>query len=389
MHALLIGSRPREAYSALARLGVPFDVVLEDGEEPGPDAGRARHIHRRPYVSDPQSVLTVPRLFDYAGVYSFTEGGLFAASLVTAAVGLPGPSPAAVLATRNKYLMRCTLASHEVTQLPFGLLERDTPPADAYPLIVKPIAGSGSAGVRRLDDPASFKEVLQEVIEEGVPDGSLMWESCFNGPQYTVEGMHDGADFRAVAVTGKVLSGPPHFVVLEHESPAALEPEIRENLVAYARQCLAALGVRYAATHTEIAFHDGQPQLIETHTRPGGDTVPVIAALTTGWDQYELVLGAGWAERAGQLATQRREVRGQVARTLHLTAEDTTPESLADASWLEDFPEFVRVGHACRFPGPGPADPRWGHILIAGDDRERLADTSRRIRARVRRDRPS
>lgn len=384
LHALLIGSRPAEAYRALARLGVPFDVVLDTGEPPEPGAERARHRYRRPYVADPQSILTVPGLFEYGGVYSFTEGGLFPAALAAAVAGLRGPSPAAVLVTRDKYAMRRRLAAHGVTQPPFGLVDpgEPRPGADAYPLIVKPVAGSGSQGVREVAGPAEYEAALRETAEAA---GPLMWEARFDGAQHTVEGVHEGGDFRVVAVTGKTLSGPPHFVVLEHESPARLDPGTRERLTGYARRCLDVLGVRDAATHTELAWYRGGPQLIETHTRPGGDTVPELAALTSGEDQYERAVATGWA---GGLAVAPRPVRGTYARTLHLTGAEGDPAGLAaDTGWLAELPEFVRVGYPRRAPraaADGPGDPRWGQILLAGEDRAALAAVSRRVRERIR-----
>jgi biotin carboxylase len=271
-----------------------------------------------------------------------------------------------------------------VKQPPFGLVGRDAPPPDAYPLMVKPVTGCGSTGVREVPGPEDYTAIL----DEGVTEGTMIWESRLDGVQYTVEGIHRGDRFQAIAVTGKRLSGPPHFVVLEHESPAALGPETRARIVTYAERCLDLLGVRDAASHTEIAIGDGDPMIIETHTRPGGDKVSVIAALTTGQDQYELAVAAGWK---GGLSPRELPVRGRIARTIHLTDDEGPPAILEDASWLGAFPEVVQHGFARRFAVTDganrlrpSADPRWGHIVIAGEDRDHLEDVGRRIRARAR-----
>ena len=384
MHALVVGPRPLEAFSALARIGATVDLVfdfesdslLNYGVDPVEEIRRTgvalKEVYYRPYVSDPASVMTVPGLLSYDGIYSFTEWGLLPAALATEAAGLPSPPPSAVLATRNKYLMRSMLAERGLAQPPFGLVGTDQPPDGAFPVMIKPVEGLGSQGVRRIDDAAEFGELPPR----GPADPVMMWEAALEGVQHTVEGIHDSGGFRAVAVTGKILSGPPYYVALEHQSPAVLPPERRERIVEYAGRCLDALGARFTASHTEIVWHRGEPAIIETHTRPAGDKIPTLAALATGWDQYALVIAAG--QRDGPRA-ERMPTAVTAARTLHLTAEDGDPTVFDDPVWLAEFPQVVEHGMGTRFM----RDPRWGHVIVGSDDPAELVRVSARIRARV------
>lgn len=285
-----------------------------------------------------------------------------------------------MLGTHNKHLMRTVLRRAGVRQPAFGLVGHSDPAPEDYPVMVKPVDGMGSSGLRLVDSPAGLCAVPNT--------RQMMWESRIDGPQYTVEGVAGRDGYHALAVTGKVVTGPPHFVVLEHETPAPVDDGVRDLLISYAAHCLTALGVRDTATHTEIALTGDQPMIIETHTRPAGDRVPFITRLTTGWDQCELAL---CRISVADLRARRHTVVGPHARTIHLTPYDSTRERLATPNWLDDYPEVVSFDFSRIYSNRVSAhdsrwghDPRWGNVVIAGPNRDHLLTVGQKIRARAR-----
>ncbi len=378
MAILVVGSRPAAYSNAIHELGIEYDAVFDPEENPRTE-GSPRRVFWRPYMAEPESVLGIPGLTAYDGIFGFTDFTALPAALATAALGLPSPSVPAVLRTRNKYLMRTTLREQGFAQPPFGIVGADEPRREDYPLIVKPIDGTGSAGIRHISTPGALAAIR--------PDGRLMWESYLEGAQYTVEGISWEKGHEAVAVTGKSVSGAPHFVVLEHETPAPIDPRTRQLLTSYAEDCLTGLGVTHTATHTEIVLRDGRPMLVETHTRPAGDLVPFLARLTTGRDQYALELGVG---QRTPFQADSHPVVAPFARTLHLTPYDSLAVNLANPEWLGDFPAVVHhdlsrvhTPASSRYDASLGRDPRWGRIVIAGTDREALRRTGQAIRARA------
>ena len=379
MTVLIVGSRPPTFSRAAARLGIDYDVVYDPDETPRAPEVAPRRVHWLPYMTAPESVLGLPDLDRYDGVVSFVDFGALAAALVAAVCGLPGPPVDAVLRTRNKYLMRKALSRAGLAQPAFGLLGHDEPKPEHYPVVVKPVDGTGSSGVRLVNTAPELVVVP--------PGRTMMWESHVDGPQYTVEGVAGSEGHRALAITGKELSGPPHFVVREHETPADLDPTTARSITGYVADCLATLGVGRTATHTEVALHHGEPMLIETHTRPAGDRVPYLTQLTTGWDQCELAL----AEVTGDpLRAAAYPVTHRFARTIHFTPYDSARDVLADPSWLSDYPEVVSHDVSRIFSNRVSShdsrwghDPRWANVVIAGPDRDALEVTSRRIRTRA------
>jgi biotin carboxylase len=380
MTILVVGSRPPDFAEAVAALGTDYDVVYDVAETPREAAVAPRSVHWLPYMSEPDCLLALPNLFGYEGIVSFVDYGALPAALAVAVAGLPGPSVQAVLGTHNKYLMRTVLERAGVSQPAFGLLGHTEPSPEDYPVVVKPVDGMGSSGLRLVESPAGLCPIPNT--------RTMMWESRVDGPQYTVEGVAgcDGHD--VLAVTGKRVTGPPHFVVLEHETPALVDAATRELLVSYTARCLTALGVRDTATHTEIALAGDTPMIIETHTRPAGDRVPFITRLTTGRDQCELAL---CRVSTADLRAPSHPIVGTHARTIHLTPYDSTRDQLATEDWLQEYPEVVSVDFRRIYSNRASAhdsrwghDPRWGHVVIAGQDRDHLIAVSDEIRARIR-----
>ncbi|WP_026361063.1 ATP-grasp domain-containing protein [Amycolatopsis nigrescens] len=380
MTVLIVGSRPPTFSRAVGRLGIEYDVVYDPVETLRAPEVMPRRVHWLPYVSAPESVLELPDLDRYDGVVSFVEFGVTSAALVASVCGLPGTPVDAVLRTKNKYLMRKALGRAGLAQPAFGMVGHDEPKPEHYPLVVKPVDGTASSGVRLVAAATELKVIP--------PGRTMMWESHLEGPQYTVEGLAGAEGHRALAITGKVVSGPPHFIVHEHETPADVDPATARLITDYAAACLAALGVRHAATHTEIALHHGEPMLIETHTRPASDRVPYLTQLTTGWDQCELALAE--VSTTG-LRASAHPVTNPFARTIHFTPYDSDRAALADPGWLADYPEVVfhdvsRIfaNRSATHDSRGGYDPRWASVVLAGPDRDALRETGERIRARAR-----
>ena len=63
-----------------------------------------------------------------------------------------------------------------------------------------------------------------------------------------------------------------------------------EEVIRCVATALTRLGATTGATHTKVKVDGGRVVLIETHTRPGGDRIPRITELVSGYDRYELAI---------------------------------------------------------------------------------------------------
>jgi biotin carboxylase len=349
-------------------LGVePVLVTAEPARYPYAAADGVRTVQAD--TADPAAVLAVAG--NPAGVMTSSEYALPVAAEVAHRLGLPGPDPAAVLACRDKALQRAAL---HVAGVPVPAFARasSVPAAVAvaerlgYPVVVKPVEGSGSVGVRLCPDAtavAGHTAALLAVThnERGLPvPARVLVERYADGVEFSVELFGD----QVVAIVRKYLGPEPHFAEIGHDLPAGLGPASRRSLGETARRAIAALGLGFGAAHVEIRCPAGGPVLVEVNARPAGGMIPELVRAATGVD----LLGAQLAAVLG------RRVRLAADRDRHAALRFLTVErhSVVRAAAVGDLPSIVDV-QVYREPGTPvrPAEDyrdRIGHVLAVADD---------------------
>jgi hypothetical protein len=146
----------------------------------------------------------------------------------------------------------------------------------------------------------------------------------------------------------------------------------RDRIEERVRRCLDALGVDRGASHTEVKVEDGRVQVIETHTRAGGDRIPLLTRLVTGLDQYELAVRS---VLPGATAAEPRP-RFAHAAVHYFPWEDAVLAGHNDPDHCRDLDGVVELELRAR---PGDHLPVWrhsherpGHVVVGAASREQL-----------------
>jgi biotin carboxylase len=376
---VLIGSKPAEGYQTLARMGLPYVWVVDPVDGPLPDAEGFVQILEVPFKSEPEAVLSRVLPAGVQAVISFTEMGSLPAALLSEALGLPTVPVRAVLRARHKLLMRRLLAG-DPDALAFGVVGVDDPAGADFPVIVKPADGTGSMGVEYVPDAATYAE------RAGALAGA-MWEHYLGGAEYSVEAVSSGGVHRILGVTAKQTTGKPYFVETGHEVPATLTPEDSQAIRTSVLRCLDALEITTGGSHTEVKVENGRAVVIETHTRPGGDRIPLLTRLVGGADQYELSIRA----LLPPIEAAEESPRHKYAAVHYFPWQDVT---IAGVDNLEQCRALPGVEELVVQVADGAAVPVWrysherpGHVVVGADSRdelrERLAAVTREIRPRL------
>jgi S-sulfo-L-cysteine synthase (3-phospho-L-serine-dependent) len=333
-----------------------------------------------------------------AGVWSSAEYYISRAALAAAALGLVGPDAAAIEAYRNKSAQRQRLKAAGIDSWP-SVIAHD--PAEAvaaaeslgYPVIVKPISGSGSVGVRQCGNADAVRAqagLLASVALSAVAtDRRLLVERKVPGEQYSVElfGRH------VVGITRQHYGPLPYFVAIGHDHPARLPAGAAALIERFALDACAALGLTWGPLHVELRFEpasandrNGRVHLIEVNPRLAGGCVPELVRHATGIDLIQATVDAAagrapalapaWAS-TGALAASLRFVLAQGGRLGHVPAT---------ASFLAD--PRVRDVTLYRQPGDplvpvGDFHDRIGHVITAGHDAAEAAATAESIASRL------
>ncbi|WP_067461295.1 ATP-grasp domain-containing protein [Actinomadura macra] len=325
------------------------------------------------------------RLAPVAGVVSSSEYYIGTAAEAAAELGLPGNPAAAVRAARDKGEQRRTLAAGGVSVPRFTVASTPAAAVKAAielggPVVVKPVAGSGSAGVllcADADEVAGHATTLLAMTgnERGLPmPGRILVERFVSGPEYSVE-VFDG---RAVGVVRKHLGPAPTFVETGHDFPAELEPRTRRRVVATALTAVWLLGLRLGPAHVEVRVERGEPVLIEVNPRLAGGWIPRLLREALGID---LVRETVRVFSGGQAILAPTACGAAAIRFVLVPGGGI----LADLSGLDAAREVDGIldVRAYREPGAelvrhGDFRDRLGHVLAAAPTLSRAADAAAR-----------
>lgn len=238
-----------------------------------------------------------------AGVTSSSEYFVSTAASIAHRLGLAGPSPVAVRACRDKFKQRRRL---ERAGVPMPAFCRATSIKTAvhaaqelgFPVIVKPVSGSGSVGVKLCLDPEEVSAHAAQLLnqrqnERGAPVARrILVESVASGPEYSVETF----GLEVIGITQKHLGALPDFVEIGHDHPAQLSPTTAKQIESIAQQSLVALGLGWGPAHIELRLTESGPQIIEVNPRLAGGYIPELVRLSCGIDLISetiaLVVGA-------------------------------------------------------------------------------------------------
>ncbi|MCC9306060.1 ATP-grasp domain-containing protein [Kitasatospora sp. RB6PN24] len=223
-------------------------------------------------------------------------------AVVARKLDLPGIDPVAARGLRDKRLMKQTLAEAGVPVAAGTALEPGDDAAAVLaavgtPAVVKPVNGSGSQLVRRVDSLADLREYLAAVHTRAHVDlgqviaERLLVERYVAGPEYSVEGYlrqtAEGPVVHVLAVTAKQLGPEPVFVETGHVVEAPLPEATRAQLVATAERAVRALGITVGAFHLEARLTATSPVVMEVGARLGGDRIPWLVQHARRFDMWE------------------------------------------------------------------------------------------------------
>jgi acetyl-CoA/propionyl-CoA carboxylase, biotin carboxylase, biotin carboxyl carrier protein len=182
----------------LSRMGIRAVAVYTEA-----DAG-ARHVREADEAVRVGSYLSIADIVAAAlatgaqavhpGYGFLAENAAFARVCADAGLVFVGPPPAAIEAMGDKIRAKQTVSAAGVPVVPgrnlAGMSDDDLVDAAAevgYPVLVKPSAGGGGKGMRRVDDPADLRAALESARREArgaFGDDTLLIERFVTNPRH-------------------------------------------------------------------------------------------------------------------------------------------------------------------------------------------------------------
>lgn len=213
------------------------------------------------------------------------------------AMGLALNLPHSLAQINDKAAMRALLSARGIS--PMISIEAGSP-AEAeqilrehaeLPVVVKPTRLDGSRAVRLIERPEDIDGWREELACLGYRDPVLI-EEYLRGPEFSVETLTAHGTHHVVGITAKRLGRPPHFVEMGHVHPAPLPDEASAAITELVVTYLEATGYRFGPTHTEVILTGAGPRIVESQARLGGDRIPLLVELASGFDMEAAIFTA-------------------------------------------------------------------------------------------------
>ncbi|MER8989664.1 acetyl-CoA carboxylase biotin carboxylase subunit family protein [Mesorhizobium sp. M0843] len=240
--------------------------------------------------------------YDIAGITSARESACAAAGKLSRYFELPGPNPEAIQRCCNKFTQRQLLAGAGVPVPAYRLATNATDVQKAaaefgFPVIVKPVVGVGSCGVRLCRNAGELAEHTSHLLSErDIVRSSpmILVEEFAQGPTYWAEIVGD----IVVGIGAADFSPPPYFVYHQWTFPDPLTNAEYQRITDASLSCLRALGLGWGPTNIEFRWTRRGLVVIEVGPRLSGAPGPEVIQAACGVDliteHIKVVIGAEW-----------------------------------------------------------------------------------------------
>lgn len=336
-------------------------------------------------------------------VLTFAEACVPAVAEIAAELDLPAVSAHTAYIARDKYAMRMALADNDVVSQPrFGLAKtlaeaRAQAEWTGYPLILKPIIGTGSMYVRSVDDDAELAthfEFIRRGSWDGFDydplhhkardryDGALLLEEFVAGPEVSVESLVVRGTTHSIAIHDKPLPTGPTFEEVYACTPTRLPADTVDRLYETTAAVHQAMGIEIGGTHVEYRLRNGtEPVVLEAAARMGGGPIYRSVLLSTGVDMVEAILDMAMGRepviRPWELpvAVGFRNIFPDRAGVL--TAVHGVAPAAADPR-VDEIEIYRRVGD--RLKVPPQTFQGHGHLIFSAPGQDRLDEVFHELR---------
>jgi biotin carboxylase len=256
-------------------------------------------------------------------------------------------------------------------------------------LVVKPPKSASTDGVTRVPGGRGWRTAFDDLIQRpnrlGIVNDCLLVQEYAVGTEYVVDmfshhGTHTVCD---VCRYHKIDNGP-YMAVYDRMEWLSPDDPVVDPLVAYAKEVLDAVGMRFGAAHVELMLTPDGPRLIELGARAHGGGHPRFCRVATGDSQVDRTvrLFAGLGEiPAGYELLRHVLVVFLIARRAGVVRDSAPIEAIADLESHHFSVVNLRAGMGVEPTKDLFASLDLGFVVLAHADRDQIMSDYAAIRA--------
>jgi biotin carboxylase len=231
------------------------------------------------------------------GITSTSDYYVEMATRLAGFFNLPHPSLPTILKCRNKLALRDHFKENELRVPVYHIVKskqdlEQLPSGDElkYPLVAKPVTGSGSIGVKLISNYEELAThaglLLQKERNERnqLIDSSVLLEEYIEGEEFSLE-IFDG---EIVGITRKHKSGLPFFIETGHDFPYHSDTKLYRHTELLLQKLKNILDLSWGAYHIEFIWNNEEIIIIEINPRLAGGFIPRLIQNSFGLDLLKL-----------------------------------------------------------------------------------------------------
>ncbi|NEQ52360.1 MAG: ATP-grasp domain-containing protein, partial [Leptolyngbya sp. SIO3F4] len=196
-----------------------------------------------------------------SGITSSSEYFISTAAYLAHQLSLPGPKYKALEECRDKWKQRIKLNLNGINIPKFDISTNVKESVNiskkiGFPVVLKPIHGSGSIGVKLCKNEAEVVEhssflLSQTYNERRIPiEKKILIEEFISGIEYSVETFNKSI----VGITRKYIGRKPYFIETGHDFPAIIPEKLKRDLYSLIFKTLECLDICWGANHIEVSL---------------------------------------------------------------------------------------------------------------------------------------
>ncbi len=223
--------------------------------------------------------------YDIEGITSTSDYYMEMVAKLALEFNYPSTSLTTIILCRNKHDFREHMKNNNLSTPDFKTIqnknELDTflnQEEINFPLIVKPVQGSGSIGVKLISDKEKLKshslQLLQKTMNERGQrtNSSILIEEFIIGEEFSLE-LFNGI---IVGITKKYKSELPNFVELGHDFPYQADNKFMKKVMETIEGLKKIFDLSWGAFHIEFIKTSEALFIVEINPRLAGGCIPIL-----------------------------------------------------------------------------------------------------------------
>lgn len=162
-----------------------------------------------------------------------------------------------------------------------------------FPVIVKPVDGSGSKGVSKAKNKEELLDIYNIASKQSLSHKVLI-ETFIIGQEYGVESFVLNGNVNILGIMKKHMTKPPYYAELGHSLPAGISSDLRKKIEKVVTNTINALNINFGSVNMDLLVtSDEKVYIVDIGCRMGGNLIGShVIPYSTGIEYMENIIRA-------------------------------------------------------------------------------------------------